>query len=68
MQKVSLAQQQHDWSCQRWANCWLMVGAMMGYSRFNVGLWLAQRWMMVDRQRCGECRPNEQNTVGPTAA
>ena len=45
-----------------------MVGPMLAYSLCNVGLWLAQRWMMVGRQCCGECWPNEQNTVGPTAA
>ena len=53
-----------------------MVGAMLGYSRFNVVLWLAQRWVMVDLRRWAERWPNgsvvgwanEQGTVGPTAA
>ena len=53
---------------QRWANRLLMVGAMVGYSRFNVVLCLAQRWVMVDRRRYGECWPNGQSTVGPTVA
>ena len=28
---------------------------------------LAQQWVMVGRQRCGERWPNEQSAVGPTA-